>query len=72
MYKVRFSHMCLSNNLALSLGRQRFMPTGARLAWFVLNLRAVSVGLQTVIHARSMEQLKAGTFSDPALTSLLV
>jgi hypothetical protein len=60
MYKVRFGHMCLSNNLALLLEPKRFMPTAARLAWIVLNLRVISINLQTVINPRSIESFKPG------------
>src|SRR6201999_1055616 len=64
MYKVRFGHMCLSNNLALFLGPQRFMPTTARLSWIVLNLRVISINIQTVINPRSIDQFKAGKWKD--------
>jgi hypothetical protein len=60
MYKVRFGHMCLSNNLALFLGQQRFMPTNARLSWIVLNLRVISINIQGVINPRSIETFKPG------------
>jgi hypothetical protein len=60
LYKVRFGHLCHGNNLALFLGPQRFMPTTARLSWIMLNLRLISVNLQSVLNPRSIDQFKAG------------
>jgi hypothetical protein len=60
MYKIRFGHFCLSNNLALFLGPNRFMPANAKLSWIILNMRVISINIQGLMNGRSVDSFKPG------------